>query len=462
MKSSLRFKLIFSYLAVALVIIAAIFAIIRMTSGQTLMNLVVEQQTEFIRQLVVQYYEENGSLEGFNQIFSRPPFVGPNPYLVAPIDGAPNVRVRGLDGLVDADYRAIIHTLGYAPGETVPREGIEATIPIRSGTHTIAYILPDKQLSFSLSTEETIYLRRITLALLIASALGILLAVVLGLLFARGILKPVRELTAASQALAGGDLQQQVPVSSRDELGQLADSFNQMSSQLALADRQRKRLIADISHDLGTPLQIVSGYMEILESQEHLTAAQIEIIKFELEHLRRLVADLSMLSQIEAGGMSINLTLLEPYPILERVAAAFQHAAAEQGVALVLRHGHEGAQIVADEVFLIRILRNLIENALRYTPAGGRIELFIEGSERIRIGVADSGQGIDAEDLPHVFESFYRGDKSRESKSGKMGLGLAIVQALVQAQQATITVSSGGAGKGSLFLIGFPPYTLTD
>ncbi len=99
---------------------------------------------------------------------------------------------------------------------------------------------------------------------------------------------------------------------------------------------------------------------------------------------------------------------------------------------------------------------------MRYTPAGGRIELFIEREERIRIGVADSGQGIDADDLPHVFESFYRGDKSRESKSGKMGLGLAIVQALVQAQHATITVSSDGAGKGSLFVISFPPHTLTD
>ncbi len=460
MNISLRRKLIFSYLVVALVIIAAISVIIRLTSGQTLMNLVVEQQTEFIRQLVTSYYERNGTLSGFNEIFDKPPFAEQSPYMMHQPDGLTRVQVRGLNGLVDTNYRAVIYTLGYEPGQDVPRDLIGSTIPIRSGNQVIAYILPDDRLSFSLSVEEQLFLKRSTLALLVAAGLAVVLAVLIGFLFARQILKPVRQLTEASSALAAGNLGQTVPVSSGDELGQLAATFNQMSSQLVQADQERKRLTADIAHDLGTPLQIIGGYMEILESQQHLKPAQIEIIKLELDHLRRLISDLSTLSQIEAGGMTRQLVPLQPYPLLQRVSDSFQQSAASQRTQLVLMPGNEGSMVLADEDWMLRILRNLVENALRYTPATGRVELAITKAQPVTITVSDSGAGIEPDDLPHVFESFYRGDKTRESASGKMGLGLAIVQALVSAQHGSIAVTSGGAGQGSRFTLTFPAHTI--
>jgi signal transduction histidine kinase len=153
------------------------------------------------------------------------------------------------------------------------------------------------------------------------------------------LLKPIRRLTQASQALARGDLQQQVPVTSQDELGLLTATFNQMSADLVQADEQRKRMTADITHDLSTPLQIISGYIEMLEGGEvALTPQRVEIIKTEIEHLRRLVSDLSTLTQVEAGGLKTSPAGTVLLCSSERIYQAYQPIAARQGVELVLEN----------------------------------------------------------------------------------------------------------------------------
>jgi signal transduction histidine kinase len=253
-------------------------------------------------------------------------------------------------------------------------------------------------------------------------------------------------------------LQQQVPVTSQDELGQLTATFNQMSTDLANADQQRKRMTADITHDLSTPIQIVSGYIEMLENDNvSLTPQRIDIIKTELEHLRRLVSDLTTLTQIEAGGLDMQLQSVQPALLLERIYHTYQPIAAHQNVELVLDVPASLPSILVDEGRMLQVLKNLVDNALRYTPEGGRITLSTSGDEQVQLCVTDTGSGIDAEDLPFVFDRFYRADKARGANSGKMGLGLAICKALVTAQGGSIAAESAGKAQGATISITFAP-----
>jgi signal transduction histidine kinase len=231
-----------------------------------------------------------------------------------------------------------------------------------------------------------------------------------------------------------------------------------MSADLVQADQQRKRLTADITHDLSTPLQIISGYIEMLEAGETtLTPQRLEIIKTEIEHLRRLVSDLSLLTQVEAGGLEIQAQPVHPEVLLERLYQAYQPIAERQGVTLSLELPASSPTIQVDEMRMLQVLKNLVDNALRYTPSGGSITLSVTAAEQVQIRVKDSGAGIEAEDLPYVFDRFYRADPARSGSGGKMGLGLAICKALVTAQGGTIAAESAGKDLGTTIVIRFNP-----
>ena len=458
MKRSLKTRLILAFLAVALTTVLVVSAVIRLTSGQSLFELVVEQQTAALKASVVAYYQANGTLDGFFEAYlqnSRPA-----PDQVQPENPEPRPDmgdIRGVYGLVDAEYRAVMPTFNYQVGQVVPADRIKQTIPVEVDGEVIAYILPDTGFEFKLSAEEQLFLQRTTLAIGLAALAGVLVAVAMGFLLAGRLLIPIRRLTRASQALAQGDLGQQVPVTSQDELGQLTATFNQMSTELAQADQQRKRMTADITHDLSTPLQIISGYMEMLEAdQVALTPQRVEMIKTEIEHLRRLVSDLSTLTQVEAGGLELALQPLKPAALLAHIAQAYQPIAARQGVTLALDAPDTVPAILVDELRMRQVLKNLVDNALRYTPSGGTITLHAAAEgKRIEMAICDSGSGIEPEDLPYVFDRFYRADKARDGSAGRMGLGLAICKALVIAQGGTIRAESEGRGQGTRMVMRF-------
>lgn len=466
MRRSLKAKLILSYLVVALVTVLVVSALIRLTSGQSLMNLVVEQQTTLLKETVQSYFDTNATLDGFFDYYvhTKPAEPGPEQQPGNPGDQPPQSRdIRGVYGLVDAEYRALIPTFNYEIGQVVPADKIHDAIAVQVDGETIAWILPDTNHQFKLSSEEQLFLQRTTLAISLAALAGVLIAVVMGVLLAGGLVKPIRRLTNASRALSSGDLQQQVPVTSQDELGQLTDTFNQMSSELVRADQQRKRMTADITHDLSTPLQIISGYMEMLEEGNvTLTPQRIEIIKTEVDHLRRLVSDLTTLAQVEAGGLDIQAQPVDPSLLLERIYHAYQPIVARQGVDLALDIAGPLPPIRVDEGRLVQVLKNLVENALRYTPKGGKITLGASQNNTVQIFVKDNGSGIDAEDLPYVFDRFYRADKARGGNSGKMGLGLAICKALVTAQGGKVYAESAGRGQGTSMILIFNPATPQD
>lgn len=455
MRRSLKGKMILSYLGVALLTVLVVSALIWLTSGRSLMNLVVEEQTASLKTAIQEYYTSNGSLQGFLDAYAQTWHKAPPP---PKSDGPEQRNIRGVAGLVDNEYRALSPTLGYGVGETVPQDRIQQKIAVNINGQTIAWILPDNTFQFKFSAEEELFLQRTILAIGLAAMAGVSAAVSMGFFLAGRLLKPIRMLTRASQALARGDLDQQVPVTSQDELGLLTTTFNQMSSDLNQADQQRKRMTADITHDLSTPLQIISGYIEMLEEGEvPLTPQRIEIIKTELGHLRRLVGDLSTLTQVEAGALDIQLQAVEPAALLKSVYHTFHPIAARQGVNLVLAVPEQAPRIMVDEGRMGQVLKNLLENALRYTPKGGQIQLDVLVDTQVHLRVKDSGKGIAAEDLPYVFDRFYRADKARGANSGKMGLGLAICQALVTAQGGSIQAESDGKDQGTLMVITFKP-----
>ncbi len=456
MKNSLKSKLVFSFLAVALIVVLVVSVVIRLTSGQSLVNLVVDQETADLTQAVQEYYASNGSMDGFNEYFQQnmqytgsgsPPGTPKGP-------GGGRNQLRGVGGLVDAEYRAIFPTFGVEPGGSVEADPSQLAIPIKSEGVVIAYILRDNRSPFNLNAEEELFLKRTNLAIGLSALAGVLIAVAMGFLLASGILKPIRRLTRASRSLSSGALGEQVPVTTEDELGELTRTFNQMSSELLKADEQRKRLTADITHDLGTPLQVISGYVEMFEEDGvEPTPQRLGIIKTEVGHLRRLVSDLSMLTKVETGSLEIVMQPLDARTLIEQVVRSFQPMAARQGVDLVQEVPDGQVLVSADEGRMTQVLMNLVENALRYTPGGGKITLSAQPGVRVLLRVSDTGSGIEAEDLPYVFERFYRADKSRNANSGKSGLGLAICKALVSAQGGEISVDSAGSGLGTTFTI---------
>jgi histidine kinase len=274
------------------------------------------------------------------------------------------------------------------------------------------------------------------------AALGI--AILLSWLLSHVITAPLHEMTAVARRLAAGDYGQRVTTPrSRDEVGELAAVFNEMASSLARTEQMRRELVANVAHELRTPLTSIEGYMEALEDGVFpATTETFDRVRREAARLRRLVDDLTELSRVEAPEEWPRTPVQLDRLILDTIATMAPNFQAK-GVALEAALPTDGAVVLGDADRLRQVLVNLLDNALCYTPSGGRVDvsLVIEGAAA-RLTVRDTGCGIAPEDLPHIFERFYRGDKSRTRATGGAGIGLTIARHIVQHHGGTITVSS--------------------
>ncbi|MCL5429609.1 MAG: ATP-binding protein [Chloroflexi bacterium] len=273
--------------------------------------------------------------------------------------------------------------------------------------------------------------------------------------------KPLRQIFGAIDSVAEGDLSVRVPEDSSPQFGELIKRFNKMVIELERADQQRRNLTADIAHELRTPLHIIQGKLEgITDGVYEATPQHINDALEETKLLGRLVNDLQTLSLAETGQLPLHKTRFLLGDLIRDISSNFSSQAASLGVQLETRIGDPSRQIAADYVRLTQVFSNLISNALRHTPKGGTISLETEsiaGERRLtRIRVKDTGEGIPAEDLPFIFDRFWRAEKSRTRDGhANSGLGLAIAKQLIHAHGGTIDVESE-VSKGTSFVIELP------
>jgi two-component system OmpR family sensor kinase/two-component system sensor histidine kinase BaeS len=270
---------------------------------------------------------------------------------------------------------------------------------------------------------------------------------------ARRLTQPLSETMKAADALAAGDLSARVPLEGSGEFRHFARSFNRMAEALETADRQRRELLADIAHELRTPLTVIQGNLEgVRDGVYGATPEQLDLVLDETQKLGHLVDDLRLLTLAEAGQLPLDLQILDVSQLLADVRDAFACQAREAGIALNAEIPGTPPPLRADPQRMGQILGNLVTNALRHTPPGGEVTLGTEvhpGGGGIRFWVSDTGEGIAAEDVPRIFDRFWRADPARSHESGAgSGLGLAIAKSLVEAQGGRIWAESE-VGRGT-------------
>ncbi|MBL8095364.1 MAG: HAMP domain-containing protein [Anaerolineales bacterium] len=299
------------------------------------------------------------------------------------------------------------------------------------------------------------FLNQLQLALAIAGLIALVIGIGLGVIISRSLAAPLARTAAAAHAFADRDWAQRAPVSGADEIADVARAFNTMADSLQTAETARRNLMADIAHELRTPLTVMQGNLRaLLDGVYPLEAAEIANLYDETRLLSRLVDDLRELALADAGRLSLQSREVDLGGLLGQAGAQFAAAADAQGVRLDVRAAP--ARVRGDPDRIAQALRNLIANALRHTPAEGTISVHTEplmGS--VRVTVADTGEGIPPEVLGHVFERFYRADKSRARASGGTGLGLAITKAWVEVMGGRVGVESE-VGRGSHFWFELP------
>ncbi len=289
---------------------------------------------------------------------------------------------------------------------------------------------------------------------IVAGVAGIMLVSVMS----RQVLAPVRVLGATARRLGQGDLSQRVSSAGRDEIGELGRTFNAMAGGLEAAEGQRKNLMADVAHELRTPLSNIQGYLEaVKDGLLQADDTTVDTIHGEVRHLGHLVEDLRLLALAEAGALRLQREPCSLKDVLTRTVEPFLPRAEAQGVSISLGVTPQLPSVELDPERIGQVIANLLENALMHTPRDGRVHVTAEtaGPNGVRVSVSDSGEGIPSEELPLLFERFYRVDPSRTRATGGAGLGLTIAKRLVEAHGGTIRAEST-PGQGSRFTFELP------
>lgn len=297
---------------------------------------------------------------------------------------------------------------------------------------------------------EGIFLRRSDGFLILSMAVIGGIAVLLSILFSRRLTRPVKELAVAASAISRGDLLRRVAISRHDEVGELAENFNHMAKSLETQEILRRRLIADVAHELRTPLGVMRGELEgLMDGLIPNDSTRLQSLYDETGRLKNMVDAIEELNKAEASLLSLERQWIDVRAFLGNIGERFRISFEEKGVAIELMCP-EGPRLYADPERLSQIILNLLANALKATGSGGSVSISVKSAEGgLEIVVTDNGTGIRQEDIPFIFERFYRG------RGGGLGIGLTIVKELVEAHGATITARSI-PGEGSSFTIVFP------
>ena len=387
------------------------------------------------------YYRDHGSWEGVDELLTgqRGPqhgregrHGGPPPGMGGPFQYV----------LFDAEGRPVAASdASLLDGASLDRD--RAT-PLRDGETLIGWLTIEMPGQGMLSVAQMEFLDEIRRTVVRVALLATGLALGVGIAISRVLVRPMRQLTEAAQAVAAGELGRQVPVNPRhaSEITALAGAFNEMSQALAESEALRQRMTADIAHELRTPLSVIRSQLQAMLDGVYPTDAEhVAAVYDQVLHLTRLVNDLRTLTQAEAGHLPLEMQTLSPAELIEREATLFEPLAQDAGLRLVTGLADDLPAVRGDRDRLHQVLSNLLANALQHTEPGGTITLRASRSEKgVRFAVINSGATLTPEQARHVFERFWRADESRQRDRGGAGLGLAISRELVHLHGGRIWV----------------------
>ncbi len=430
------------FLTVVLILVVAAIVVARNTGN----NPIFRSPTTFILE---SYYLGHGSWEGVNAVLEESSNTSVRA-LRPDWDRTILVDAKGIVVIDHGNINSVLIGTKFVPGARDTGQSLSSN-GIIIGTLWLDRGTPPRavQLIYTLLGPTAI----------ISIMLGIL-TLVIGLLLMRRMINPLSEVIAAAQAVSQGDLSARVPVGGRnDDLTALSIHFNHMADELERSDRQRRNMLADIAHELRTPITILRGRLEgILDGVYTADEAHIAPALEETYLLERLVEDLRLLALAEANQLRFELKPVKLNELGETILGLFSAQAGERNVRLNLEAEADLPDVMVDPQRFQQVIGNLIDNALRYTPEGSSINLTIQRrSDFIELTVKDEGPGIPESELEHIFDRFWRGEKSRARSTGGAGLGLSIARQLVEAQGGKISAHNR-AGVGFEVQIILPVY----
>lgn len=438
MRLSLAWKLLLGYLLVVAVSITT-FAVLANRSTARELRLAMGRNPEgtlVAAEQLAAYFRGRGSWEGVDRLYAAGQHMG----------GMMGLMV-GPPAAVDAQGQPLL-------GGLVGPQDTRGATPIIVDGMTVGYVLPPASGAALQAEREQV--ARVNRAILLAALLSLGTALVGAALLTAGMLKPVRELTSAARAMAGGDLTRRVAVRTQDEVGALSEAFNQMGESLQQAEALRRDMTADIAHELRNPLSVMQARVEaVIDGVYPPTPENLEPVLEQTRLLSRLVEDLRTLALADAGQLHLEQKVISLSGVVERTAHGYQAQARASGIDLEL-HLASDVRVNADPGRIEQVLGNLLANAVRHAPRGTAVDIRLElHNGRARVEIDDRGEGIPAESLPYVFERFYRADRPRSRELGGTGLGLAISRQIVRAHGGTITAANRPEG-GAAFIVELP------
>lgn len=359
--------------------------------------------------------------------------------------------------LADADGNILVDPLETSLGEQASEIEMDQGFVVEVDGETVGFVLLPRD-AFVFETEVTdALISRTNDALLKAAGISAGISIVLAVLLSYGLVRPVKALQLAAGGIAGGDLSQRVKTQGKDEIADLSHSFNSMAATLETMEKNRQALTADIAHELRTPISVQSINLEALQDGVYpLTIENLEPIAEQTRLLSRLVEDLRLISLADSGELSIQKRKIDLVVIAQRVQQRFTATAGQKEIEILVETGEESLTTIADPERMEQVLGNLVQNAIRYTPENGLIRIDLEKTgHEIVIKVLDNGVGIPESALPHLFDRFYRVNRSRAREYGGSGLGLAIVQKLIELHGGWVTAMNAPGG-GAVFEIHLP------
>jgi len=444
MSRSIAFKWIVTLVFTSLVGVILVGLFAYRTTVMEFDRLRVDQaQADFVDEMAA-YYETYHNWDGLEDWFHDQ-------------DSAPghetSPQMRQSGAVLDTNGIVVLSSGPFRQGQQVSPEQINQGTAIVVDDQTVGSVLVTTQPPRPDPREQQ-YLDRTNQALLIGAVGAGSMALLVGLLLSRRFLRPLVELTTAIRGMRQGELSQQVQVRTQDELGELAQAFNQMSADIHRANQLRTQMTADIAHDLRTPLTVIMGYLEGLRDNTlKPTPQRFEAMYNEAVLLNRLIDDLRTLSLADAGELKLVYQMIQPSELLEQVKQSFEPLAEAGQITLQVTADDDLPDVRVDRERMGQVLINLVANALRYTQAGGSVTLQARKREdKVQLLVSDTGSGIPADKLPNIFERFYRVEEARSQNQGESGLGLAIAKSIIEAHHGTITAQSQ-VGNGTTMTI---------